>query len=92
MCKLFPVSTDRENGAIVEYKSPRNQFGSWMESRDMCKEAGGTLADLHANSMEAVNALPDRSEYWVGLYRNTSWTWQTGNHVVLFFLLKPCHK
>ncbi|XP_045208508.2 uncharacterized protein LOC123560376 [Mercenaria mercenaria] len=72
LCKIY-----RENGAIIEYRSPKKKYGSWMESRDMCKKEGGTLADLHANNMEAVSALPDHSEYWVGLYRNTSWAWHT---------------
>ncbi|KAL4229124.1 hypothetical protein ACF0H5_012163 [Mactra antiquata] len=72
LCKIY-----RDNGAMVEYTSPKKTYGSWMESRDICRKMGGTLADLHANNMEAVNALPDHSEYWVGLYRNTSWTWHT---------------
>ncbi|XP_060588434.1 uncharacterized protein LOC132743872 isoform X1 [Ruditapes philippinarum] len=76
LCKIY-----RDNGAIIEYRSPRKKVGSWMEARDMCLEEGGTLADLHANNMEAVSALPDHSEFWVGLYRNTSWAWQTDDIV-----------
>ncbi|XP_052803285.1 uncharacterized protein LOC128233586 [Mya arenaria] len=72
LCKIY-----REEGSVIEYKSPRRKTGSWLESRDLCRAEGGTLADLHVNNMEAVLALPDHSEFWVGLYRNTSWTWQT---------------
>lgn len=58
----------------------------------MCLEEGGTLADLHANNMEAVSALPDHSEFWVGLYRNTSWAWHTGEYIPVRWLVNiiPC--
>ncbi|XP_052286787.1 uncharacterized protein LOC127882273 isoform X1 [Dreissena polymorpha] len=72
LCKIY-----RERGTIIEYKSPRRKTGSWLEARAMCREEGGTLADIHSNNMAAVQALPNHSEYWVGLYRNTSWTWHT---------------
>lgn len=63
---------------MIEYKSPRRVTASWLVARDLCLEEGGTLADMHVNNMEAVEALPNHSEFWVGLYRNTSWTWHTG--------------
>ena len=62
----------------MEYRSPSDKVGSWAEANAFCREEGGTLADLHANNMKAVSALPEHSEYWVGLYRNTSWQWHTG--------------
>lgn len=68
---------DKDRGTISEYRSPVNRVGSWTEANAMCREEGGTLADLHAN-MEAVSALPEHSEFWIGLYRNTSWEWHTG--------------
>ena len=62
----------------MEYRSPSEKTGSWTEANIMCREEGGTLADLHANNMKAVSALPNHNEFWVGLYRNTSWEWHTG--------------
>jgi len=75
---LFTLYSDHEEGAVIEYMSPRKSVASWTQARDMCRQEGGSLADLHANKMEAVGALPDHSEYWVGLYRNTSWAWHIG--------------
>lgn len=63
---------------MIEYTSPKSLVGSWTQARGLCRKEGGTLADLHANKMEAVRALPNHSEFWVGLYRNTSWAWHTG--------------
>ena len=62
----------------MEYRSPSEKIGSWTEANTMCREEAGTLADLHANNMKAVSALPNHNEFWVGLYRNTSWEWHTG--------------
>ena len=78
---MILFQTDREEGTITEYTSPSKKIASWTEATAMCREQGGTLADLHANNMKAVTALPDHSEFWVGLYRNTSWEWHTGMYL-----------
>ena len=78
---VFLATLDKDEGIITEYKSPKNKVGSWTQARDMCREEGGTLADLHSNNMEAVSALPGHSEFWVGLYRNTSWTWHVSKYL-----------
>ena len=75
---IFFSKIDKDEGTIMEYRSPSEKIGSWTEANTMCREEGGTLADLHANNMKAVSALPNHNEFWVGLYRNTSWEWHTG--------------
>ncbi|KAL3836432.1 hypothetical protein ACJMK2_021865, partial [Sinanodonta woodiana] len=61
----------------MEYKSTKDMVANWFQARDYCLKEGGSLADLRSSEDDAVTALPNHSEYWVGLYRNTTWEWHT---------------
>ncbi|KAK3578797.1 hypothetical protein CHS0354_030215 [Potamilus streckersoni] len=70
LCKIYHKN-------VMEYKSTKDTVANWFQARDHCLQQGGSLADLRSSEDDAVTALPNHSEYWVGLYRNITWEWHT---------------